>query len=171
MGRPLDRFCVFLLGGALLFASTGLTPFWRVPAVGSAAPDEAGEWFPCRDHHCGCVDAAMCRTHCCCYPKSAPPVGKPAGGSCCSTSEEDSKETDTRAPARECGAPSGRLVIRSAECAGRSMFWVLTAFCCHLPPPRFVFERPVRRAPVDLAVPVLTDQTFLPPDPPPPRAV
>lgn len=45
---------------------------------------KANEPFPCRFHHCGCLDAEMCRTACGCFKKS--PVQADADlPPCCAT--------------------------------------------------------------------------------------
>ena len=50
-----------------------LLGFWAASVGFPVAnlPEKADEDFPCRGHRCGCLNAEMCRTHCCCQKPAA----------------------------------------------------------------------------------------------------
>ncbi|MCB9851784.1 MAG: hypothetical protein H6819_01710 [Phycisphaerales bacterium] len=52
--------------------------------------------FPCRGHGCGCLDAEMCRTNCCCFPEfsaaaRAADAKAASTPSCCSAKKANKK--------------------------------------------------------------------------------
>jgi hypothetical protein len=62
-----------------------------VPGPGEAMQQEAsGEDFPCRGHGCGCRNAEMCRTACCCAK------AEPVAHSCCSEGPKANAERPQR---------------------------------------------------------------------------
>lgn len=57
------RLTVVVVLCAYLVATIGVPVRARVAHSGGAP-------FPCQDHACGCLTAAQCREHCCCYTAS-----------------------------------------------------------------------------------------------------
>ena len=165
----LKRRCLpFLLAGAILFASVGLSPVWAPVPQPVAGPTDSGEWFPCKDHHCGCLNAEMCRTQCCCHltwPSAEPvPPKKP----CCSHKQSEPE----RPIAADASPPASgvTLAMQSAGCAGRAPGWVATKVACWLVQHTAVVLRvplPVERS--DTHVVAVRPQASLRPEPPPPR--
>lgn len=153
----------------ILVASMGL---------GIAAPDRdagnvaSGEWFPCRNHGCGCVSAEMCRNHCCCFkpekPKPAPPTKPPRP--CCATQEVEQTPKPKQPQEQNTDANDGvMMVIRSAACHGRDLTLVFVV-------PTWTFEASVRDMDMPPVIfqlspycPIFADLTTIDIDPPPPR--
>lgn len=100
-------------------ASTGLSLSVLRVNRGQADTDE---WYPCKDHGCGCSSAEICRTNCCCFPKQ--PVEKES--SCCDADHRDEPKTEE---------PHAKftLVIRAASCSGDRALWVLKHLSWQLP--------------------------------------
>jgi hypothetical protein len=118
------------------------------------------EDFPCKYHACGCVDAEMCRTRCCCFkPKT---TGAERGqASCCSR----------RAPSPADPARTPRPAIQSPECAGVN--YVLLAHGAVLSQPEATGLVRLTLDPGDrltLAGSTPPDDRALTPPHPPPRA-
>lgn len=125
-----------------------------------ATPHKAGEDFPCKYHACGCLNADMCRTNCCCFKPESGAPSEPE--SCCSTSCSDG---ETAAPKSRPGA-----VIQPLACKGVSLHWVAVA------PTTPIHQRIECLRPttligrVGIASSILPITPFLQPDTPPPRA-
>ena len=165
----LIRRCVAgLLAGAILFASTGITPVWVPPVEQPAVTSDSDEGFFCKDHQCGCQTAEMCRTHCCCRGTVAASSPQPAARSCCA---DQKAGTDKPVVSTTTPETAGlRLVIQSAECAGRGTFWLMKSLCWVLQPECLTFHLPMDQDSLDTQVAASRDQINLPPEPPPPRA-
>ena len=106
------KLACILVSIAILTASVGV-PITGVPA----AVDLGGEDFPCRNHGCGCQNAEMCRTQCCCFGPSTPkPVVSDKPDSCCSA-----KKTPRSVACSSAKSPNNektRFAFRSAGCSG-----------------------------------------------------
>lgn len=110
MTRFRTRLLVALLAPAVLMASSGIT-LVEIDSVASASrASDDGNW-PCKHHHCGCLNAEMCREHCCCFKS------RKVAHSCCG-SKAPAVTHDTDESAQSGGGI--RFVIRAAGCAGRS---------------------------------------------------
>ncbi|MCG8406301.1 MAG: hypothetical protein MI923_13975 [Phycisphaerales bacterium] len=91
----------------LLLAFVGATIGLPVPRL----VDKADEDFPCRYHACGCLDARMCRTNCCCFK----PVK--AASSCCQSVCRDSEREKTGEDSPD-GGLTVTLSIDALKCKG-----------------------------------------------------
>jgi len=96
----LTRICSAVTAAAVAGALVGLP----APAPVNKPSTEA---FPCQHHACGCMDAEMCRTHCCCF--------KPKVKSCCSARKAAEQGDDERG---DDDADSRGAGIQAASCAG-----------------------------------------------------
>jgi len=129
----------------------------RLP-VPQAVDKPSDEDFPCKHHACGCVDAVMCRTACCCF-KTTKDVVEPRS-SCCS-------KRDAAGPCEESKRP---LRLQSPSCAG--IAYVLLIYGVMLSPntaPAVNFT-PVSGARIALEHQKLASSISLIPSTPPPRA-
>lgn len=179
----LHRASVAVLAGAVLFASLGLR---MVPTTSPIGRAESDEWYPCKDHHCGCVSALMCQTHCCCFPASKLTDNR---SECASAfpadkaTQHDASESQPRsccvakrdASPPECSSDSNAssysLVVQSPACSGESskitassQFWIAPV----------IANLEFTSAPGFKPWSVLKDSPSsadLTPDPPPPRPV
>lgn len=145
---------------AFLAAGIGL-PVPQV--VRPSLPKHADEDYPCRDHACGCLNAAMCRAHCCCFPHRPRRVA-----SCCAVRKTRPKPTTTP-KRRDRRHPLG-LAIDALGCRGVvSLSWV--SLVDVFPPLRATQRcstaRPAGR--LMLSRGRLLPQAFLQPETPPPR--
>ncbi|MEZ6084694.1 MAG: hypothetical protein R3E58_12375 [Phycisphaerae bacterium] len=139
---------------ALLLAIIGFPLPPQVP--------DSDEDFPCKDHGCGCTNALMCKTACCCAPpapKLSLKTQAPTGG-CCST--KSPKKTAT---------PKSGWVFQSQSCQGIAVIWTAmgiiappTAESCDLILTRHV----VCQIPADDRLGPITPLTL---EPPPPRSL
>lgn len=176
--RVFNAILVYSLIVAVWLSSSGLS----LVAVGVsdelvAATAAATADFPCAGHHCGCVSAEMCRSHCCCFPSQSEPEPEPEpqAPSCHlpapnqpeptgdSDAPEDEKQDDEKQESQY------RLVIRSAECAGRTA-WLL-ANPLYIPMesrPALELKWPLT-AVLTLAANRTPASSSLSPEPPPPR--
>ena len=163
------RQCVAcLLAGVIPFASSGITPVWICPARQSAIPSDSGEWFPCRDHGCGCQNAETCRTRCCCRRTVVAPPPRPAARSCCTHEEVVAQQPAvSTTPPRAGGL---RPVFQSPECGGRDAFGLIKSSCWVVQYEPIGLHPPTDQGTLDTAVTVVNDQINLSPEPPPPRA-
>ena len=130
----------------------------------SDRPIKTAEDFPCRDHACGCLNADMCRTQCCCF-KPTPTK------SCCSKGRR--AECDDSAVCEAGEAPSDQivgLVIAPLSCQGKTSHWVAVscdlglAFAIRVPAP---VSGSRRKIPFNDFIPVTNS---ILPEVPPPRA-
>lgn len=79
------------------------------------------EDFPCRDHNCGCLNAEMCRTSCCC---AIPSVDAEIAESCCKGGSEDC--SDAPGACEEASDSDAQVaVIRALSCRGLTLDWVM----------------------------------------------
>ena len=164
--RIAHRLLACLLAGVVLFAAVGVVPTWQAVPSGPAGADGDGEWFPCKGHHCGCLNAEMCRAHCCCH-KSWQSAPSPPARSCCTH-----KADHTDAFAASCSNRSERsitLIIQTAGCAGRDLSWGLTALAWIATSHPVPVLRPPTTPRHELHVSQLRSQCGLQIDPPPPR--
>jgi len=123
-----------------------------VPQIGMSLGDED---FPCRGHNCGCLDAEMCRTNCCCFPEfsAAAKAKTTETHSCCSAKKAKDE-------------PVG-CVMKALGCRG------VDSLVVHLPPLDYfrelrLFER-ARRLGVIFHAEDIAHFTDLEPVTPPPR--
>jgi hypothetical protein len=79
----------------VLLGTTGIPLPMGLPVV--------DEDFPCRNHACGCLDAEMCRTKCCCFKPKV--VKKP----CCLRPGKPSEQDQPAIPG---------LLIGALQCKG-----------------------------------------------------
>ncbi len=114
----LQRCLMLLMVPVLMLASSGisLVPVTTISDLDSGSQISQEQWYPCKDHACGCISAEVCRSSCCCFQLSH-----------CKSN---------RSPAVESKHLSEkinfRLVIKSASCSGRdivsltikTMFWI-----------------------------------------------
>lgn len=143
-----------------------LVPAFLAATIGFPIPEwpaKSGKDFPCKDHACGCFNAEMCRTQCCCF--------KPAAEKSCCTKSEDDRKAEVGCDEGE--ASANRLagtVIAPLTCKGATSHWIAVSFSFGL---RSIEVIPTPspgkecKAPVGDRVP--PDATLLP-DVPPPRA-
>jgi hypothetical protein len=135
-------------------------------------PALSDEDFPCRNHACGCLSAAMCRTACCCEKSVAVVVREPTPEpehSCCQakTSEAEPPPKNASEPT----APEGVPVLTALSCQG---IWMVTLTAAPVLSP--VDNQVVIAGPTSLAGELLTALETLPPGTcldvpvPPPRA-
>jgi len=162
------RCMVCLLAGVILFASLGIAPVWVPPAYQSPDPRISDESFACKDHQCGCQNAATCRAHCCCHRPVAAASPQHAARSCPAHGKAEAPSPVASITASGAGSP--RLVIQSTECAGNDPFWLLKSLCWVLQ-----FEPPTihlltKQGSLCTQVTALCDQINLSSEPPPPRA-
>ena len=130
-------------------------------------PQKADEDFPCRWHTCGCLNAEMCRLHCCCHKPT--PVktccAKKADKAC--HQDEDQQKAPKSVPSK--GRPIGPM-FSALTCQGLTMHWVsLTLpvsgeFLLALQRPTPTCDRS------PLPIVQLLALSSLEPDAPPPRA-
>lgn len=163
MAHLLRTILVCLLIGAVLCASTGISLVPLRKPVASASD----EWFPCKDHGCGCISAEMCRTHCCC--RKPAPTPKPARKSCCAHESADVPAQPQETSASHSSGTSWHLVIQSASCSGRDSGWLMKSVAwtfqfhqCEIPPSTSVEW-------VEVAGVTVPSSLSLPPEPLPPR--
>lgn len=139
---------------------TALITLLAVFAAGTGAPmpgqfNQADEDFPCRDHACGCVNAEICRTACCCF--------KPAKRTCCSAEAKPHEDAPVK-------APSGGLLIGALNCKGVTGVWVALGLLVYPPDVSTPAHRDVRTFDLALSGEFLFSQWDFGPTPPPPRA-
>ena len=143
---------------AFLTATVGIP----LPQVDSGrSTKHADEDYPCRDHACGCLNAAMCRTQCCCFPKPSAPVS-----TCCSRRAK-TRSPDAAVPAKD-RRPVG-LAINALGCRSGYSLW--TALTVVFPSPAPAQEWSVSPSIARLA-PLrehIASQSSPDPDTPPPR--
>jgi len=107
-----------------------------VPAP-TPLPPKADEDFPCRWHACGCMNAEMCRTHCCCFK---PAATAEAAHSCCHGGKDAADEPHADA-AKTCDASGSKNdsgsqsiewsfhpTLQSLTCKGQTLSWVTAGF-------------------------------------------
>jgi len=143
---------------AFLAATIGVP----VPQIGSVrSTNHADEDYPCRDHACGCLNAAMCQSQCCCFPKPSAPVS-----TCCSRKAK-TRSPDATTPAK--GHRPVGLVINALGCRSGYSLWMALTVVFPAPgsapewtvsPPIVRFTSPRER---------IASQSSLDPDTPPPR--
>jgi hypothetical protein len=121
MERVVRVVLVAALMVGVLWSSTGLSLFMECTHLASSARYEGGEgdegneeWYPCKDHGCGCISAQMCRTNCCCEkdePEQVVVEKAAEEDSCCAADE--AQVTDSG------GDEAVRIVLQSPRCSGR----------------------------------------------------
>ena len=79
---------------------------------------KSDEDFPCRYHACGCIDAEMCRTNCCCFkPESTV-------SSCCRNVRRDSECQKATKKSRDTGEEQAvTLTLEALKCKGLMAVW------------------------------------------------
>lgn len=124
-GGLFNRFVAIASCVAILVVTTGIPLPTKLVS--------SNEEFPCKNHGCGCLNAEMCRTNCCCVkPVSAKKT------SCCSM--PPTKKGQKQDP--KDGSKARGLVIGALQCKGVS---VLLAFGISLvpPTPRVALQEPI----------------------------
>ena len=163
--QSMRRFIACLTLGTFTLSLVGL-PTPRVQSSPRAA-GHADEGYPCRDHACGCLNAEMCRTHCCCGHRVVRrPNPRQYGHACCHSRPTSPDSTDQpRGNAKSTG-----LAINALGCRGISLSWVISGVVLSAPARRDPF--PTRQAntysrPSNSQAPL---SRALEPASPPPRA-
>lgn len=116
------RLVVFSLCAAMLVASLGALPVWVIlPTRITALKWSVGtEWWPCRDHACGCMSPQACRTACRCFkPRRPSPAKAEVQSPCCSASAADDS-SELLGPIDESAGPGGPTAAASTDSADRA---------------------------------------------------
>lgn len=138
--------------------------------------------FPCRNHGCGCLDAVMCRTRCCCIKPVRPVVkcckkGKkelagcplPVGQSlvAASTSSKSVQDAQSRPPRP--AQRTGGWIMGTMKCQGAMPTFAAVGPVAPIEPEVRPHLEPKCHGGVAVVVALLTPQDSLDPSAPPPR--
>lgn len=138
--------------------------------------------FPCRDHGCGCLDAVMCRTRCCCIKPAKPVVkcckkGKkelagcplPVGKSLVSASTSLKSPQDAPSQPPRPGQRTAGWIIGTMKCQGAMPTFAAVGPVAPIEPELQARLAPSPKYDATCTVALIKPQNSLSPSAPPPR--